>query len=69
MEFSCNCSMYLLIVNPFSGAPLPWDNDATILKGDAISGNFGKPSSSSKIVLSRETISLPISSLDLAPEI
>ena len=41
MEFPCNCSMYLLIQNPFSGALLSWDNDAAILLSDAISGHFG----------------------------
>ena len=60
--------MYMLIENSFSGALLPWDNDAAILKSDAISGNFGKPPSS-KIVYFRETISLSISSPDLASEI
>ena len=62
------CNMYLLIENPFSGVLLPWDNDVAVLKSDTISGNFGNLSSS-KIVLSRETISLSISSLGLASEI
>ena len=53
MKLPCTCSMYLLVENPFSGSLLPWDNDAAILKSDAISGNFGKPSSS-KIFLSKE---------------
>ena len=68
MELPYNCTMYLVIENPFSGALLPWDNYAAILKNDAINGNFAKPSSS-KVALCRETISLSISSRDLASEI
>ena len=68
MEFPCNFCMYLLIENPFSGALLPCDNEAAVLKSHAIIGNFGK-SSSSKIGHFRETISLSISSPDLASDI
>ena len=71
LKFLRNCSIYLLIENPFPGALLPWDNDVATLMRDAISGNFCKPSSS-KTVLSKDMISLLISILvypDLAPEI
>ena len=68
MELPCSFSIYLLIDNLFSGALLPCDNEGAVLKSHAISGNFGKPSSS-KIGYFRETISLMISSPDLSSEV